>query len=79
MTGADVDELRLFAKKVHQAVDGRECPVFVDADDLGFPTDFVDNAITYWLGEGVMKRMGLGTAEVCLTRKGVVTIRLWPD
>jgi hypothetical protein len=77
MAVPDMDKLRKFAKEVYRAVDGRECPVSIDAEQFGVPADFVERAITYWVGEGVMERMGLGTSEVCLTHEGAVAIQSW--
>ena len=77
MGAVKMDELKEFAKQVYEALAGRECPIFMDANQLGIPADFVEQAIDYWVEEGVMKRMGLGTAEVCLTHEGAAEIRSW--
>ena len=74
-----IDDLRQFAREIYKAVDGRECPVFVDANELGPPEEFVQRAIDYWVEEGLMQRMGVGTAAVCLTHEGTAEISSWTD
>jgi len=73
------EDLKQFAIEVYKAVGGRACPVYKNADDFGdgVPTNFIERALTYWVAEGVMQRMGLGTHEVCLTNEGVAEIKSW--
>jgi hypothetical protein len=75
----DKENFSQFAREVYKAVGGREYPVFKDADDFGVSADLVTRAIEYWVGEGIMRRMGVGTNEISLTHEGLTEIESWPE
>jgi len=77
--GNDNGNLKQFAIEVYKAVRGQACPAYTNADNFGegVPGDFIERAIAYWVAQGAMERMGLGTNEICLTEEGVTEIESW--